>query len=94
MRQKWNETVRLIFNRATWTVYPLGSQFKLQRGESSLEQMRLLGHVNTEQRCEIQSVWNAWIQWRTQAEHEKHCAMRQSEGFSIYTSPLFTMDLL
>ncbi len=31
---------------------------------------------------------------RTQAEHEKHCATRQSEGFSICTSPLFTMDLL
>ncbi len=28
---------------------------------------------------------------RTQAEHEKHCATRQSEGFSICTSPLFTM---
>ncbi len=38
------------------TVYPLGSQFKLPRGTSSLKQMRLLGHVNTKQCCEIQSV--------------------------------------
>ncbi len=43
-------------NRATRTVYPLGSQFKLPRGTSSQEQMRLLGHVITKQRCEIQSV--------------------------------------
>ncbi len=43
-------------NRVTWTVYLLGSEFKLPRGASSLEQMRLLGHVNTEQCCEIQSV--------------------------------------
>ncbi len=43
-------------NRATRTVYPIGSQFKLPRGTSSLEQMRLLGHVITKQRCEIQSV--------------------------------------
>ncbi len=34
-------------NRATRSVYPLGSQFKLPRGTSSLEQMRLLGHVIT-----------------------------------------------
>ncbi len=132
-------------NRATRTVYPLGSQFKLPRGTSSLEQMRLLGHVITKQCCEIQSVgvfdfkrrcteWSVYdikvprepfesigficsyrsrgtlmsytdhsVQRRfksntpnvrTQAEHEKHCATRQSEGFSICTSPLFTMDLL
>ncbi len=43
-------------NRATRTVYPLGSQFKLPRGTSSREQMRLLGHVITKQCCEIQSV--------------------------------------
>ncbi len=43
-------------NRATRTVYPLGSEFKLPRGTSSLEQMRLLGHVITKQCCEIQSV--------------------------------------
>ncbi len=55
-------------NHVTRTVYLLGSQFKLPRGASSLEQMRFLGHVNTKQRCEIQSVWNAWIQRRTQAE--------------------------
>ncbi len=132
-------------NRATRTVYPLGSQFKLPRGTSSLEQMRLLGHVITKQCCEIQSVgafdlkrrcteWSVYdikvprepfesigsicsyrsrgtlmsytnhsVQRRfksntpyvrTQAEHEKHCATGQSEGFSICTSPLFTMDLL
>ncbi len=75
-----------------WGVYVY--EFKLPRGASSREQMRLLGHVNTKQRCEIQSVWNSWIQRRTQAEEEKHCATRQSEGFSICTSPLFTMDLL
>ncbi len=31
-----------------------GSKFKLARGASSLEQMRLLGHVSTKQRSEIQ----------------------------------------
>ncbi len=41
-------------NRATKTVYPLGSQFKLPHGTSSLEQMCLLSHVNTKQRCEIE----------------------------------------
>ncbi len=133
-------------NRATRTVYPLGSQFKLPRGTSSREQMRLLGHVITKQCCEIQSVGRVRLKAalhrmvsvrhqstarairkhrfhllsyssrgtlmsytdhsvqrrlmsntpnvRTQAEHEKHCATRQSEGFSISTSPLFTMDLL
>ncbi len=66
MCQKQNEAVQLI-----WIVSHgqfIGSQFKLLRSASSLEQMRLLGHVNTKQRCEIQSVWNAWIQRRTQAE--------------------------
>ncbi len=91
MHQKRNETTRLIWITSH-------GQFirsdQVPRGTSSLEQMRLLGHANTKQRCEIQSVWNAWIQRRTQAEQEKHCATRQSEGFSIYTSPLFTMDLL
>ncbi len=43
-------------NRATRSVYPLGSHFKLPRGTSSLEQMRLLGHVITKQSCEIKSV--------------------------------------
>ncbi len=43
-------------NRATRTVYPLGSQLKLPRGTSSREQMRLLGQVITKQCCEIQSV--------------------------------------
>ncbi len=43
-------------NHITRTVYLLGSQFKLPCGTSSLEQMRLLGHVNTKQCCEIQSV--------------------------------------
>ncbi len=41
-------------NRDTRTVYPLGSKFKVPRGASSLEQMRLLGHASTKQRCEIQ----------------------------------------
>ncbi len=40
-------------NRSKRTVNPLGSKFKV-RGASSLEQMRLLGHVSTKQRCEIQ----------------------------------------
>ncbi len=62
-----------LLNFATHTVYPLRSQFKLLRGASSLEQMRLLGHVNTK------SVWNAWIQRRTQAEQEKHCVQRDSQ---------------
>ncbi len=43
--------------------------------------MRLLGRVNTEQRCEIQSVWNAWIQ----AEQEKHCVQRDSQKASQST---------
>ncbi len=37
--------------------------------------MRLLGHVNTKQRCEIQSVWSAW----TQAEQEKHWVQRDRQ---------------
>ncbi len=41
-------------NRDTRTIYPLGSKFKVPRGASSLEQMRLLGHASTKQRCEIQ----------------------------------------
>ncbi len=41
-------------NHTPQTVYPLGSKFKLPRGESSLEQMCLLGHACTKQRCEIQ----------------------------------------
>ncbi len=41
-------------NRATQTVYPLGSQFKVPRGASSLEQTCLLGHTSTKQLCEIQ----------------------------------------
>ncbi len=53
-------------------------EFKLPRGASSLEQMRLLGHVNTKQHCEIESVWNSWIQRRTQAQ-EKHCVQRDSQ---------------
>ncbi len=73
MHQKQNKTARLFWNCATQTVYPLRSQFKLLRGASSLEQMRLLGHVNTK------SVWNAWIQRRTQAEQEKHCVQRDSQ---------------
>ncbi len=60
---------------------PKESQFKLSRGTSSIEQMRLLGRVNTEQRCEIQSVWNAWIQ----AEQEKHCVQRDSQKASQST---------
>ncbi len=71
-----NRTTNL--NRVTRTVYLLGSQFKLPCGTSSLEQMRLLGHANTKQRCEIQLEWNAWIQ-RTLAEQEKHCLQRDSQ---------------
>ncbi len=41
-------------NRATRTVNPLGSKFKVPRGTSSLEQMRLLGHTSIKQHCEIQ----------------------------------------
>ncbi len=41
-------------NSEPQTVYRLGSKFKLPRGESSLEQMSLLGHASTKQRCEIQ----------------------------------------
>ncbi len=41
--------------------------------------MRFLGHVYTKQRCEIQSVWNAWIKWRTQAEQEKPCVQRDGQ---------------
>ncbi len=55
MRQKRNETARLIW------IAPHGpfirsdqTKFKLPRGASSLEQMCLLGHTSTKQRCEIQ----------------------------------------
>ncbi len=41
-------------NRAKRTVYPFRSKFKVPRGTSSLEQMRLLCHASTKQRCEIQ----------------------------------------
>ncbi len=41
-------------NRATRTVNPLGSKFKVPRGASSLEQNALLSHASTKQRCEIQ----------------------------------------
>ncbi len=85
MRQKRNETARL--NRATRAVYPLGSKFKLPRGESSLEQMRLLGHANIKQRCEIQ--WEAlefseehkWLcdSLKFKAKQEKHCVQRDSQ---------------
>ncbi len=44
MRQKQNETHATHLNRVSQTVYPLGLQFKLPRGTSSLEQMRLLEH--------------------------------------------------
>ncbi len=46
MRQKRNETARLIW------IAPHG-QF-IRSDHSSLEQLRLLGHANTKQRCEIQ----------------------------------------
>ncbi len=52
-------------NRATWTIYPLRSQFKLPRGASSLEQMRLLGHANIMQHCEIQ-----WVALEFSEEHK------------------------
>ncbi len=48
MRQKRNETARLIW------IAPKGPLIQSARGASSLEQMRLLGHVSTKQRCEIQ----------------------------------------
>ncbi len=40
MRQKQNETHATHLNRVSRTVYPLGLQFKLPRGTSSLEQAR------------------------------------------------------
>ncbi len=100
MHQKQNKTAHL--NRDTRTVYPLGSQFKLPCGASSLEQMRLLGHASTKQRCEIQcealefSEKHKWLWFKLVYNQtgETLCATRQSEGFSIYTSPSFTMDLL
>ncbi len=55
------------------------ARITVQTAVRSLEQMCLLGHVKTKQRCEIQSVWNAWIQQRTQAEQEKHCVQRDSQ---------------
>ncbi len=57
MLQKRNETTWLIWIAPHRPFIPLGSQSsKLPRGTSSLEQMRLLGHVITKQCCEIQSV--------------------------------------
>ncbi len=54
-KAEWNSATHL--NRATRTVYPLGSQFKLPYGASSLDQMLLLGHANIKLWCEIQ--WEA-----------------------------------
>ncbi len=65
MRQKLNETVRLIWitSHGPFVRSDICSQFKLLRGVSSLEQMRLLGHMNIKQRWEIQ--WEA-LEFRTQ----------------------------
>ncbi len=90
MRQKWNESARLI-RITSHGPFIRSDQFKLPRGASSLEQMRLLGHVNTKQRCETQSVWNDW----TPAGQEKHCVQRRdsqkafqsahTHGFTVVT---------
>ncbi len=40
-------------NRATQTVYPLGSKSNYRAARASLEQMHL-GHASIKQRCEIQ----------------------------------------
>ncbi len=48
-----NRTTHL--NRITRTVYLLRSQFKLPCGASSLEQMRLSGHMNTKHAAAVRS---------------------------------------
>ncbi len=60
---KVERNIATHLNRAKMTVYPFGSKFKVPRGASSLEQMRLLGHASTKQHCEIQC--EARIQWWT-----------------------------
>ncbi len=70
MRHERNEAARLIRIE-----FICSDQFRLPRGTSSREQMCLLGRVNTAQRCEIQSVWNAW----TQAEQEKQRVQRDRQ---------------
>ncbi len=67
-------------------------------------QMRLLCHVNTDYAALWDPVRSAWIQRRTQMTQcfsclalnfkLSQCVTRQLEGFSVYTSPLFTVDLL
>ncbi len=98
MRQKRKETTQLIWiaSHGQFICSDHSSNF---RGASSLEQTRLLGHVNTQQRCEIK--WEAlefseehkWLcdSLKFKAKPEIHCVQRD---FSIYTSPLFPMDLL
>ncbi len=78
-KAEWNHATHL--NRATRTVYPLGSQFNAARHEiMRADAFSLLGHVNTKQRCETQSV--------------NTVCNETVRRFSIYTAPLFTMDLL
>ncbi len=84
-------------NRATWTVYPLGSKFKLPRGASLLEQMRLLGHANIKQRSSekcLNSAKNTNDSLKFKAKQEKHCVQRDSQKAFQSTPPLFSMDLL
>ncbi len=72
-------------NRATLTVYPLGSQFKLPRGTSSMEQMHLPGHMNTKQRCEIQwevlefSKVHKWLCDSLKPNRRTRCVQRKSQ---------------
>ncbi len=79
MHQKRNEATQIIWITSHEQFIRSGSQFKLPCGASLLERMRFLGQVNTKQCCEIQSMWNAWIQRRTLAEQEKHCVQRDSQ---------------
>ncbi len=73
MHHKRKETAWLIW------IASKGQFICLDHGSNCHRADGLLGHVNTKQRCEIQSVWNAWIQLITQAEHEKDCVQRDSQ---------------
>ncbi len=66
MCQTRNETARLIWIAPHGSFFSLGSQFKLPRSESSLEQMRLLADETVTRTLSSAVRSSAWIQWWTQ----------------------------
>ncbi len=77
MRQKRNEAARLIWitshgdSLSARITIQTAARHELTRADAFPR--------SREQRCEIQSVWNAWIQQRTQVEQEKHRVQRDSQ---------------